>query len=125
MPRLRQVKRKPREKKPRQRRYAVLTDVDPNQHAMAQQHLYRGPGQRVLLHAPLTFGIYQAAAALDGLNLRRRNARMVRNPVDVCEPDDRQRRAQGAQEPEAALPSELVQQPAEDRRKNWQSEVLR
>ena len=85
--RLREVKRKPGEKKPGERGDAVLADVNADQHAIAEKLLHRGPGERVLLHACCGVGIDQAAAALDGFDLRLRNARMLFDAVDVGEPD--------------------------------------
>ena len=71
VPRLRKVKRKPGEEEPGERGDAVLADVNAHQHAMAEQHLYRGPGQRVLLRAGAGVGVHQASAALDHFNLPR------------------------------------------------------
>ena len=68
--RLRKVERKPCEKEPGERGDAVLADVDADQHAIAQQHFDRGPGERVLaLRSCPCVGVHQAAAALDEFNL--------------------------------------------------------
>src|ERR1035441_9182506 len=124
MPRLRQVERKPCEKEPGERGYAILADIDAYQHAMAQQHLHRGPCEGVLFRARLSVGIHQATAAFDGFNLRRRDARMILDTVDVREPDQREHNAERAQEPEAALPTVPMKKPSEDGREDRQREVL-
>ena len=125
--RLCQVDGKPCEEEPGQRGDAVLADVDADQHAMAQQHLDRGPGECVALrgsHIPMV-GIHQTAAAFDGLDFGVRDARMLLYAVNVREPDQCQCEAQHAHEPEATLPAVRMNDPSEDRREDQQREILR
>ena len=82
--RLRQVERKPGEKKPGERGDAVLADVDAHQHAIAQEHFHRRPGERVLFDGSGGVGVHQAAAALDDFDFCLRNARMLLDAVDVA-----------------------------------------
>jgi len=99
---LRKVQRKPGEKEPGQGIDAVLADVDADQHAIAEEHFDGGPGERVLSGAGGSVCIDQAAAALDGFDLGRRDARMVFDAEDVGVPDRGEHATERAQEPKQA-----------------------
>ncbi len=105
------------QKEPRQRSNAVLTNIDTDEHSIAQKHLDRSPCQtrRLLCRAGTRMDIYQSPALLDELDLSRINPRMRLHAIDRLVPDKAKQQTSSSHKPETLLPAPGVRNPSENR----------
>ena len=103
-----------------------LANVDADEHPLLEELGDAFPGEGAWWFAAgSAVNVDEAAAALDAIDLGRRDERVIGDVVDDLRPGEDEHEAEDAHEPEGPLPAVAVCKPAEDGREGNESEVLR